>query len=419
MRIYAHKITTICLAALIMFIITVPARTTSASPNVMLICVDDLRTALGCYGDKIARTPNIDRLASEGTKFTRAYCQYPLCNPSRTSFLSGKRPTTTRVVDNETDPKKFLKGAKFLPEYFEAQGYLTAEVGKVEHHTMENSAQDESLPEWEASPLADEQLHDGLTTIHAIEWLEQNADRTFFISVGFRKPHRPLIAPKKYFELYNLDNIPLPDDALVDDGFTLKQKREVILAYYACVSFIDAQIGLLLDELERLGLRQNTLVVLVSDHGVDLGERNRFLKKESLHENVLKVPMILSGPKVPGGLSLSHLVEMVDLYPTMAELCGLPPPSGMEGLSFVPVIENPAISWKTATFSDNDTLEKPSRSIRTDQYRYISFADGQESLFDLNLNPDETVDLAQSSKNRKLVKQMRKLLRKGWKAALP
>lgn len=435
---YLFKRAIICLIALILFAITIPTQAVGPlpNPNVLLIFADDLRPVLGAYGDPIARTPNIDRLARDGAKFTRAYCQFPLCNPSRASFLSGKRPATTRVIDNSTNPRTRLPGVAFLPEYFKAQGYYTARIGKVEHNawpnvvrwnlaengislTEEVTNQTRNMAGWKATDLPEEKLPEGYAARRALEMLRQSADRTFFIGVGFRRPHRPLVAPKKYFDMYKLDEIVLPDAALVDDGIPLDQKREVIRAYYACVSFIDAQIGMLLDELERLRLRQKTIVVLVSDHGVDLGERNRFVRKQSLHENVVKVPLILSGPGVPCGLSLSQLVELVDVYPTMAELCKLPQPVGMEGLSFVPVLQNPALAWKSAAFTDNEAGENPSNSIRTDRYRYTSFQDGRESLFDFSLSPNETVDLAKSPENQDLLKEMKSRLKQGWQAALP
>lgn len=438
MCLYLCKRIIVCLLLLLIFTASMPALavSTPTGPNVLLIFSDDLRPVLGTYGHPIVKTPNIDRLANDGTKFTRAYCQFPLCNPSRTSFLSGKRPATTKVFDNSTNPRTTLPEATFLPEYFKEHGYYTARVGKVEHNAWPDivhwnladdgislvekvTNQTHDLAGWKASDLPEEQLPEGYATRHTIELLKQNTDRPFFIGVGFRRPHRPLVAPRKYFDLYNLGDIVLPDDALVDDGFTLDQKREVVLAYYACASFIDAQVGLLLDELDNLGLRQNTIVVFVSDHGVDLGERDHFVRKQSLHENVVRVPLILSGPGVPCGLSLNQLIEMVDAYPTLAELCSLPQPPGMEGLSFVRLLQNPALSWKSAAFTDNEAGETPSKSIRTDQYRYTSFGDGRESLFDLGTSSEETVDLAKTGKNRKLLKRMKKLLNKGWQAALP
>ncbi len=437
-RSYLLKRAIICLIVLILFAITIPTRAVGllTNPNVLLIFADDLRPVLGAYGDPVARTPNIDRLARDGAKFTRAYCQFPLCNPSRASFLSGKRPATTRVIDNSTNPRTRMAGLAFMPEYFKAQGYYTARIGKIEHNawpnvvrwnlaengislTEEVTNQTRNMAGWKVSDLPEEKLPEGYAARRALEMLKQSADRTFFIGVGFRRPHRPLVAPKKYFDMYKLDQIALPEAALVDDGIPLDQKREVIRAYYACVSFIDAQIGMLLDELERLRLRQKTIVVLVSDHGVDLGERNRFVRKQSLHEDVVKVPLILSGPGVPCGLSLSQLVELVDVYPTMAELCKLPQPVGMEGLSFVPVLQNPTLSWKSAAFTDNEAGENPSRSIRTDQYRYTSFEDGRESLFDFSVSPNETVDLAKSPENHDLLDEMKNRLKQGWQAALP
>lgn len=433
------KLLTVCLNIIALIATSLPAWVSAESPppNVLFIVADDLGLSLGCYGHPLVKSPAIDRLAAEGTKFENGYCQFPFCNPSRTSFLSGKRPQTTGVLNGTTHPRKHLKGQAFLPEHFKNNGYVIARVGKIEHDTFtdvvswdiaEDAAPTEDRPEnelptnmpaWEESNLSDEELPDGQIASRAIDLLREHSSSPFFLAVGFHRPHRPLVAPKKYFDLYNVDDIPLPDDALVDDGVTPRQKREALRAYFACVSFIDAQVGLLLDELDRLGLRENTIISFTGDHGVDLGQRNRFVRKQSLFENVIRVPLILSGPGVPPGLALSQFAELVDLYPTLTELAGLPQARSLEGVSLVPVLGNPAREWKTAVFADNESGERAQHAIRTERYKFVQWKDGRQSLYDMVLDPDEKTNLAGVREYRKTLKQLKKLLKIGYKSALP
>lgn len=406
-------------------------------PNVLFIVADDLGLSLGCYGHPMVKSPAIDRLAAQGTKFERAYCQFPFCNPSRTSFLSGKRPQSTGVLDGPTHPRKKLPGQTFLPEHFKNNGYFIARVGKVEHDTftdvvrwdfaedapaMEDRPENDlpnNMPAWQASDLSDEELPDGQMALRAIELIREHSSSPFFLAVGFHRPHRPLVAPKKYFDLYNTDDITLPADAMVNDGVTPQQKREALRAYFACVSFMDAQVGLILDELDRLGLRENTIISFTGDHGVDLGHRDRFVRKQSLFENVIRVPLIFSGPGVPHSVALDQFAELVDIYPTLAALAGLPEVRGMEGLSLVPVLSDPARKWRTAVFAENESKDRYHNCIRTERYKYVKWKDGREALYDLTLDPGEKNNLAGLREHRKTLKQLKKMLKSGYKSALP
>jgi len=429
----------VCLIIVTLIFTSLPAWVTARfpPPNVLFIVADDLGISLGCYGHSLVKSPSIDRLAAEGAKFERAYCQFPFCNPSRTSFLSGKRPQTTGVLSGTTHPRKNLTGQAFLPEHFKNNGYLIARVGKIEHDTFtdvvswdiaEDTAATEDKPEnelptnmpaWEESNLSDEELPDGHIARRAIELIRDHSSSPFFLAVGFHRPHRPLVAPKKYFDLYNADDIPLPEDALVDDGVTPRQKREALRAYFACVSFIDAQVGLILDELDRLGMRENTIISFTGDHGVDLGQRNRFVRKQSLFENVIRVPLIMSGPGVPQGVSFNQFAELVDLYPTLTALASLPQAQGMEGLSLVPLFANPAREWRTAVFADNESRERAQHAIRTEHYKFVQWKDGRQSLYDLALDPEEKNNLAGMREYRKTLRQLKKMLKMGYKSALP
>ena len=282
--------------------------TGKAAPNVLLIMVDDLNTRLGCYGQKEVKSPNIDQLAQMGVRFERAYSHYPICNPSRTSLLSGRRPTTTRVFDNETPPRKYLTNVVFLPEYFQQHGYFTARVGKIAHGGYDDHLKwDVSLnppkppktiggeQRWIATDNKDEDEPDGSTAPRIVQLFEKHKDKPFFIAAGFDKPHLPLIAPKRYFDLYPMDSIQLPEEpgdvrknipwvAFSSTGGPWKnanEHRQVIAAYYACISFIDAQIGIIIDGLKRNGLLDKTIICFTSDHGFHLGGRPGALQRGS------------------------------------------------------------------------------------------------------------------------------------------
>jgi iduronate 2-sulfatase len=439
--------------------------------NVLLIAVDDLNTDLGCYGNPVVKSPNIDRLARRAVRFNRAYCQFPLCNPSRTSLLSGRRPETTGVFGNGTSPRKELEKAAFLPEYFRRHGYFTARVGKIAHSPHEKAvkwdvaedalrrsrdtdaeereqgegggrrkeakrAKGSLLIEWDATDNPDAEEPDGRTARRVVQLLEEKRDRPFFIAAGFHRPHLPFSAPRKYFDLYPPDRMPLPaapaDDradipsvalthTAIDDEMTDAQKRRAIAAYYACTSFMDAQVGVILDGLKRLKLDGNTVVVFFSDHGFHLGEHGGLWRKMTAFEETARVPLIIAAPGKRMGKVSPRLVELVDLYPTLTELCGLPEAGGMEGLSLVPLLENPDRPWKKAAFTIVTRGKGVfGHSVRTERYRYTMWDDWRgEELYDHKTDPREWTNLINDPMHVEIVAEMRRLLSEGGQGALP
>ena len=348
--------------------------------NVLFIIVDDLRPLLGCYGHSEIHTPNIDRLAARGTLFNRAYCQFPVCNPSRASMLTGLRPETNGVQDNHTDFQQTVPDAVTLPQHFKAHGYHTRSIGKITHGpTARNDRVSWSVPiwqpkwrpyvghpSWQAFDVADDQLEDGEIADHTMKVLDKIKEQQFFLAVGFYRPHMPFNAPIKYYELYDspitndvphvvpharheikvYSDIP-PGDAPLSDEKTL----ELIRAYAASTSYMDAQVGRVLNHLDSLGLTENTIIAFCGDHGFHLGEHETWGKR-TVYEVALRTSLIMS---VPGqrhlGTKTDALVELVDIFPTLCDACQLPTPSQVEGVSIVPIIKNPTASWKSAAFS--------------------------------------------------------------------
>jgi uncharacterized sulfatase len=424
-----RTVTVLLMAALLMVGCGAVARS-SRGFNVVMIVVDDLNTDIGCFG-KPAVTPNIDELARKGTRFDQAYCQFPLCNPSRTSFLSGRRPETTGVLDNTTPPRIRLGTVEFLPEYFRRFGYFAGRVGKIEHTEFEESGvihwdvardaveQDydttnpgHNAPSWGVSPNDDADEPDGQSARQFVEILEQHKGRAFFLALGFLKPHRPFVAPKKYFDLYPLDSIALPPGE-GNSQLTDQEKREIIRAYRAAISFVDAQIGFVIQALRRLNLMDNTVIVFTSDHGLHVGEHDRFGKKQSLQEGVARAPLVVVAPGAKENQSTLALVELVDLFPTLAELCGLPAPEGVEGTSFVPLLDSPSRPWKAAAFTTNKESDGVSRSVRDRRYRYIEHDDGTQELYDYETDPLEMINLAHDRRSKRVKKELQRLLRHG------
>lgn len=427
-----------------------PGAPAPARPDVVLIVVDDLSPVLGVYGDRHARTPHIDALARRGVTFTRAYAQYPLCSPSRASFLSGRRPETTRVFDNFTSPRAALSTATFLPEHFRSQGYFTIRVGKMMHNRYEHeigwhisestySGVPEGLPpdqveayvtrrEVTDGPDADES--DG----HAARRLATLASRAgqgpLLLALGLHRPHVPLTVPRRYVR----DTRPVPLPAIADSLLALippharpitpfarlapADQQALVTAHYAAVSFVDAQIGVLLARLDRLGRLDRTLVVLIGDHGYHLGDHGGLWEKHTLFERSARVPLIVAGPGVPRGQTSAGLVELVDLYPTLAELAGVPPPADVEGVSFAPLLREPSRAWKRAAFTER----RPSagRSMRTPRYRYTEWGvDGSQELYDHDIDPGETRNLAADPATAALREALSAQLQRGWRGALP
>ena len=418
--------------------------------NVLFIIVDDLRPLLRCYGHTEMHTPNIDRLAQRGTLFNRAYCQFPVCNPSRASILTGLRPDTNNVLDNYTHFRETVPNAVTFPQHFKAYGYHTRSIGKITHGpTALNDelswsapswrirlSQYKGIPSWQALGVADDKLRDGQTAKHAVEVLEEIQNLQFLLAVGFYKPHLPFNAPTKYYDLYDspiTDNAPLvsphfgheirsySDISSGEESLSKEKTLELIRGYMAATSYMDAQVGRVLDQLDRLGLTEKTVVLLCGDHGFHLGEHEAWGKR-TLFEVALRSPLIVSIPRQDHiGVRTDALVELVDIYPTLCDACQLPIPGHLEGLSMVPVIREPTTPWKSAAFSKVGK-EYGKRSIRTQRYRYSepgkSALFGKE-LYDHNTDPDEKVNIANLPENSELVSYMSERLRAGWQAALP
>ena len=346
-------------------------------PNVLLVVVDDLNTLLGAYGHGYVQSPTIDRLAARGARFERAYAQYPLCNPSRVSFLSGRRPETSGVYILATPARTALPDAVLLPEHFRRQGYYTGGVGKVFHNVRNSDPAAWDL--YEDGPGEDDEekaalnarygggdgrprahvlssdgarTRDGLNSRRIRQLLGERAAAggPFFLALGFHKPHLPWTAPQRFFDLYPPDRIPLPAEpplrnvppiALQTEltGFPQPDSRiAAIQGYLACVSFIDEQLGLVLAELDRLRLTENTLVVLFSDHGFHLGDHGGLWAKLSAFDVATRVPLLAAGPGIPAGTVVTTPVELLDVYPTLVDLAGLPRPPGLEGRSLRPLL---------------------------------------------------------------------------------
>ena len=430
--------------------------------NVLFIVVDDLRPLLGCYGHTEMHTPNIDALANRGTLFNRAYCQYPLCNPSRTSVLTGLRPETTGVIDNSANYRENIPNAVILPQQFKDNGYYTRAIGRVLHiHQLQNDERawsarswgppwtpiDKSTtPSWSAIDAADHELRDGQTAEKVAEVLTQIQNQPFFLAVGFYKPHLPFNAPKKYFELYDSVTFNIHTDAktpenapriartnwneirayadLPNDTAPVSQEKieELTRAYAASVSYTDALVGRVLNQIDTLNLAENTVIVLVGDHGYHLGEHGTW-GKNTLFEVSARSPLIISVPgQTHTNTNNGALVELVDIYPTLCDTCQVPIPSELEGISLLPVIEQPTLPWKTAAFSELNKGNFIGKSIRTAHYRYTEWRNnGQRGteLYDYDADPNETVNIAHFPENKELVEQLSEQLAAGWQAALP
>ncbi len=444
------------------------------SLNVLFIAVDDLRPELGCYGAPIVNSPHIDALAQTGTVFNRAYCQQAICGPSRTSVLTGCRPDTTRVYDCETHFRLHRPDLVTLPQYFKKCGYHTQSFGKMFHDFLddqpswsvrswapqdqlygkpENQAALKRIKEhrksgvpafglaWEDPEVPDNALRDGMLADKAIEALGQVKDKPFFLAVGFYRPHLPFVAPKKYYDLYQPEDLRLasnpqpPTDVppiAMTGSFELRfysdipeqgpisdeKARELIHGYYATVSFVDAQIGRVLEELDRLGLRDRTIVCLWGDHGWLLGEHGLWCKHTNF-ELATRSPLIVSAPgQANRGATTDALAELVDIYPTLVELCGLPIPDGLEGISLVPVMNAPDRPRKDAAFSQYPRGDAMGYSMRTDRYRYTEWAEPDKpaigvELYDHKTDARENVNLAGQPEHKELTEQLSKQLRAG------
>ena len=461
-------------------------------PNVLFIISDDLNADLGCYGHPLVQTPNIDRLAARGVRFDRAYCAYPLCGPSRNSFLTGLYPNTNGILTNSQIFRQTIPAHVSLPQAFRQQGYFAVRIGKLYHYAVPTSIgtnghddpgswevetnpagvdrlDDEPLIysltpgqfggtlSWLASEHPDAEHTDGLEAADA-EWILERCarqpERPFFLAVGFFRPHTPYVSPKKYFEKYPLARIPLvqgvaddqkdiPRAALMSykkeqDKLTDDLRRQAIQAYFASISFMDAQAGRVLAALDRLGLRQNTIVVFTSDHGYHLGEHGLW-QKQSLFEQSARVPLIIAGPGVaqPGTVARTP-VGLIDLYPTLAELSGVKVPVAIQGQSLAPILRDPTATGRgwaltavvrgPAAVRRGETGPKAGGarrffgySLRTARWRYSEWDEGKEGreLYDHETDPEEIHNLADAASQAAVIRELSAQLRTAVKTTFP
>lgn len=432
-------------------------------PNVLFIVSDDYGVEMGAYGNEIVQTPNLDRLAEGSVRFERAYCQFPLCGPSRASFMSGMRPATIGVITNGPTVREKHPDVVTLSQLFRNNGYFAARVGKIYHlgippgvgtagpddpaswdHTYNPPGAEFTTPGKAFDPDPEysqgfngvkgdgegQEQHDYQAADEAIRLLRENKDKPFFLALGFIRPHVPVTAPKKYFDLYDLDDIKLPEVPPNDRddippaafhrpepwwGMSERECRESILAYYASISFMDAQLGRVLDELKKLDLDENTIIVFFGDHGYLLGEHKTW-QKMVLFEGAARVPLIIHAPAAsqPGG-SAKGLVELIDLYPTISELADLDAPSEIEGKSLVPMLKDSNATVKDAAFTQLRRRNAQGRSVRTDRWRYTEWVGegaGVELYDEIN-DPNEWNNLASDPAHAETIKELTALLEQG------
>lgn len=442
-------------------------------PNVLFIVADDLNTALGAYGHPLVQTPNIDALARRGVRFDRAYCQNPLCCPSRASFLTGLRPDSSQVWANNVDFRTKHPDLVTLPQHFKNNGYYSAREGKLFHMNVPagvGTPEFQDPPSWShsGSPQGLEDKSPG--TLHrlgppegqafgitwmstadakgqadedaasrAISLLEAHQNEPFFLGLGFVRPHLPLVAPSRFFDLYPLDRCQPaqnpPND--IDDisplfrsiipnlwnhmGMSEAEQREALRGYYATTSFMDEQCGRVLSALDRLNLRDNTIVVFTSDHGWHLGEHTRW-QKRSFFEESARVPLIVADPRRPiRGRASAGLVELVDLYPTLCDLTGLPAPAHLEGQSFAPLLSNPRRRWKRAAYTHFQLNGIRGDAVHAPNYHYFRWRapDGrlEEELYDRRRDPRQFTNQAANPRFARQREQGLVLLNEGWQKA--
>lgn len=448
--------------------------------NVLFISTDDMRTDLGMYGHSLAHTPNLDKLAKEGVLFERAYCQYPLCGPSRASLLTGRKPTTSGLYGNREWFGASFPDWKSIPMFFKENGYNTLRAGKIFHGGIDdtdawvkggekrqyNSPINKEQPTkvsdvqyyfniWRSAPKltkgADvnvssdrweavdgeerELIGDTKVADRTIEYLRQSKEsgEPFFIACGFSKPHTPFVAPKEFFDLYNTEDIELPvnfsslpavplgfpqgsirlrnTDLFINRVAAPDEAKEFIKAYLACISYVDWNVGRVIAELDRLGLRDNTIIVFWSDHGYQLGERGKWSKAGSLWEQGTRVPFIIHDPRAKGnGKASSRIVQLIDMYPTLAEACGLQVPDGLDGESLVDLLNDPNKEWLKPAYTVWNENNKGITGVvvRTEQWRYAEFFGNGSGAFltDAINDPHELVNLVANPQYKSIVDQL-------------
>jgi iduronate 2-sulfatase len=424
-----------------------PKQTSPARYNVLFIMADDLNCDLACYGNRLVKSPRIDGLAKRGLRFERAYCQFPLCGPSRAALMCGLYPDQTLIHRNSIRIRQHLPDVETLAQMFRKSGSIADRVGKIFHYSVPGGIgtpghddpaswdytvnprgrdkDDEpniftlkpgnfgATLSWLAADGTDLEQTDGIGATAAIHFLEGHAAQKtpFFLGMGFYRPHTPYVAPKKYFDLYSpeqmpiprlppgyLQTIPAPARATVTNHpeqlhLPDKLAREAIRAYHAATTFMDSQVGRVLDAVDRLKLAESTIIVFTSDHGYHLGEHGHY-QKMTLFENATRVPLIISVPGMKtAGQSTTAPAQLIDLYPTLAELCGLPAPAYLSGTSLASVLRDPAARPRSEALTQIDG----GYSLRTDRFRYTEWGpDGRDGaeLYDHQTDPQEMINLA-------------------------
>ncbi len=427
--------------------------------NVLFLAIDDLNDWIGCMGTHPdVRTPNLDRLAQRSVLFTNAHCQAPICGPSRSSLLSGLYPSTTGIYAQIRTPglmrNETIQKTTFLPKYFEANGYHTMGAGKIFHDAGPEDAFQEyagrlggfgpkpkerfkytpppgvignTQTDWGAFPESDDKMPDYKIAEFAVQKLKSNLKEPFFLAAGFYRPHVPWYVPDKWFENYPLDRITEPEidpNDLDDLPEISRQVHEIpampqrdwmiannettnaVQAYLASITFVDAQVGKVLNALEKSPYLENTIVVLFSDHGYHLGEKHRWAK-HSLWEEATKVPLMIYVPGMKRGNKCSKPAGLIDIYPTLLDLCGLPPNAMNEGKSLRTLLENPKAQWNrpiSTVYGRNNV------ALRTETHRYIHYENGEEELYDHQKDPNEWKNLAGSEQYRNLMDELKNYL---------
>ncbi len=421
-----------------MFLVGRPAPVRAARPmNVLMIAVDDLRDWIGVlHGHPQSMTPNIDRLASRGMLFTRAYCAAPACNPSRAALMTGIRPSSSGVYHNPDPWRRAMPDAVTLPQHFMANGYTARGAGKIYHGAFPDppswneywpsptkNKPDDPTPanrplngipntshfDWGPLDVPDSDMGDAKVVDWISRQLQRKVDQPFFLACGIFRPHLPWYVPRKYFDQFPLDGIKLPvtlendlDDIpqagvriarpTGDHAKVIKYNQwpKAVQGYLASIAFADAQIGRVLDAFDKSPHRNNTVIVFWTDHGWHLGEKQHW-RKFALWEEATHTPVIVVGPNIRPGSRCERPVNLIDIYPTLIDLCGLPPRKELSGVSLRPLLADPNADWERPSLT---THGRDNHALRTERFRYIRYADGTEELYDHQTDPHEWHNLA-------------------------